>query len=197
MKTSDTIFMSLKALLRNPTRTLLTMLGLIIGIAAVITMMEIGEGSSRSIRESIEKMGAGSGLIRPGWRCAAGVNMGSGSMTSLLPSDADAILRECPTVSLVSPLVRASNMQVVYGSANWVPAQMNGVSPEYFTIRDWQLEEGRFFNQREVDMNARVCLVGETIVKEVFSGASPLVASVCSLGRATPYSFSACNICLS
>ena len=150
MKTADTVFMSLKALLRNPTRTLLTMLGIIIGIAAVITMMEIGQGSSRSIRESIEKMGAGSGLIRPGWRRAAGVNMGSGSVTSLLPSDAEAILRECPTVAMVSPLVRASNMQVVFGSANWVPAQMYGVAPEYFTIRDWQLGEGRFFTRREV-----------------------------------------------
>lgn len=174
MKTADTVFMSLKALLRNPTRTLLTMLGIIIGIAAVITMMEIGQGSSRSIRESIEKMGAGSGLIRPGWRRAAGVNMGSGSVTSLLPSDAEAILRECPTVAMVSPLVRASNMQVVFGSANWVPAQMYGVAPEYFTIRDWQLGEGRFFTRREVDINSRVCLVGQTIVNEVFGGASPL-----------------------
>ena len=174
MKTADTIIMSLKALLRNPTRTLLTMLGIIIGIAAVITMMEIGEGSSRSIRQSIEKMGAGSGLIRPGWRRAAGINMGSGSMTSLLPSDAEAILRECPTVTMVSPLVRASNMQVIFGSANWVPAQMYGVSPEYFTIRDWQLSEGRFFSQREVDANARVCLVGATIVNEMFGGGSPL-----------------------
>lgn len=174
MKTTDTVLMSLKALLRNPTRTLLTMLGIIIGIAAVITMMEIGQGSSRSIRESMEKMGAGSGLILPGWRRATGVNTRSGSMTRLMPSDAEAILRECPTVSMVSPQVQVSNMQVVFGSANWIPAQIYGVAPEFFAIRDWQIEEGRFFNQREVDMNARVCLVGQTIVNEVFNGASPL-----------------------
>ena len=178
MKTSDTVFMSLKALICNPTRTLLTMLGIIIGIAAVITMMEIGQGSSRSIRESMEKMGAGSGLILPGWRRATGVNIRSGSYTWLLPSDAEAILRECPTVSMVSPQVQASNMQIVFGSANWVPAQMYGVAPEFFAIRDWQLEEGRFFTQREVDINARVCLVGQTVVNEVFNGASPLDSEI-------------------
>ena len=166
--------MSLKALGRNPTRTLLTMLGIIIGIAAVITMMEIGEGSSRSIRASIERMGAGSGLIRPGWRRAAGVNMGSGSVTSLLPADADAILRECPHISMVSPVVRAGTVQVVFGSANWVPAQMYGVGANYFQIRDWELADGRFFTEREVDRHSRVCLVGQTIVKEVFNGADPI-----------------------
>ena len=77
MKSTDTVFMSLKALLRNPTRTLLTMLGIIIGIAAVITMMEIGQGSSRSIRESMEKMGAGSGLILPGWLGLVGAVIGA------------------------------------------------------------------------------------------------------------------------
>ena len=170
----NTIIVALIALKRNPTRALLTTLGIMIGIAAVITMMEIGEGSSRSIRESIERMGAGSGLIRPGWRRSGGVNMGSGSVTTLLPADADAILRECPSVSMVSPLVRANNMQLVFGSANWVPAQMYGVDVNYFTIRDWQVDEGRLFTSDEVNHNARVCLVGATIVKEIFGGNSPV-----------------------
>ena len=174
MNITNTVFMSLKALGSNPTRTLLTMLGIIIGIAAVIAMMEIGEGSSEAIRTSIEKMGAGSGLIRPSFRRAGGINMGAGSATSLLPADGEAILRECPSVSMVSPIVRASNMQLVFGSQNWVPAQMYGVAPDYFTIRDWQLEEGRFFTARELNNNARCCLVGQTIVREVFGGVSPI-----------------------
>ena len=174
MRFFTTVLMSLRSLLRNPTRTLLTMLGIIIGIAAVITMMEIGAGSSSSIRDTIEKMGAGSGIIYPGVRRVAGIKMGSNSWTFLLPADAEAILQECPHVSQVSPVVSSSSAQAIFGSENWIPAQMYGVSPAYFAIRDWQLEEGRFFTDREVDLNARVCLVGSTIVKELFNGNSPI-----------------------
>ena len=168
MNTLDTVIMSLRSLLRNPTRTMLTMLGIIIGIAAVITMMEIGAGSSTSIRTTIEKMGAGSGQIHPGIRRVAGIKMGSNSWTSLLPQDAEAILQECPSVSMVSPLVRSTTAQAIFGSENWIPWQMNGVGADYFAIRDWQLKEGRFFTDREVDANARVCVLGTTVVEELF-----------------------------
>lgn len=174
MRFFSTILMSLRSLLRNPTRTLLTMLGIIIGIAAVITMMEIGAGSSASIRDSIEQMGAGSGVIYPGIRRVAGIKAGSNSWVNLLPADADAILQECPHVSQVSPVVSSNSAQAIFGSENWIPAQMYGVSPSYFLIRDWQLAEGRFFTDREVDMNARVCLVGMTVVNELFGGNSPI-----------------------
>ena len=174
MNTFDTVIMSLRSLLRNPTRTMLTMLGIIIGIAAVITMMEIGAGSSSSIRTTIEKMGAGSGQILPGIRRVAGIKMGSNSWTSLLPQDAEAILRECPHVSMVSPVVRSSTAQAIFGSENWIPSQMYGVGSDYFAIRDWQIQEGRFFGDREVDSNARVCVIGTTIVQELFDGISPL-----------------------
>ena len=83
-------------------------------------------------------------------------------------------MRECPSVSLISPIVRSSTAQAIFGSENWIPNQMYGVSPSFFAIRDWQLEEGRFFGEREVDINARVCVVGATIVKELFGGISPL-----------------------
>ena len=169
-----TTTVALKALRRNPTRASLTTLGIVIGIAAVITMMEIGNGSSTSIRQSIEKMGANSALVRPGWRRAAGISMGSGAAMSLVPDDADAIRRECRHVALVAPVVMGSSMQLVFGGNNWVPQQLVGTSPEYLTIRNWQIEEGRSFRQREVDNNATVCLVGATVVRELFEGKSPV-----------------------
>ena len=168
-----TIIVAFRALRRNPTRAALTTLGIVIGIAAVITMMEIGKGSSSSIRSSIEKMGANSAIVLPGWRRSAGVNMGSGTWMSLLPDDADAIRRECRRVSLVAPGVSGS-YQLVFGSNNWLPSQIIGTSPEFFTIRNWQLDEGRFFTQREVDNNATVCLVGATVIRELFGGLSPV-----------------------
>ncbi|MBE6355657.1 MAG: FtsX-like permease family protein [Lentisphaerae bacterium] len=174
MRFLGTVLMALRSLLRNPTRTLLTMLGIIIGIAAVITMMEIGAGSSSSIRTTIEQMGAGSGVVYPGVRRVAGIKVGVNTWTRLLPADAEAILQECPHVAQVSPVVGTSSAQAVFGSENWIPAQMYGVAPSYFNIRDWQIEEGRFFNEREVGINARVCLVGATIVKELFGGVSPV-----------------------
>ena len=169
-----TIIVALKALRRNPTRASLTTLGIVIGIAAVITMMEIGKGSSTSIRNSIEKMGANSALVRPGWRRSAGVSMGSGTSMSLVPDDAEAMRRECPHVALVAPVVSGSGYQAVFGSNNWVPSQIIGTSPEFFTIRNWQLEDGRFFTRREVEANATVCLVGATVVRELFDGLSPV-----------------------
>ena len=174
MNLTRTIIVALKALRRNPTRAALTTLGIVIGIAAVITMMEIGKGSSSSIRKSIEKMGANSALVRPGWRRTAGVSMGSGTSVSLVPEDAEAIRRECQHVSLVAPVVSGSNLQLVFGSNNWVPSSLVGTSPEYLTIRNWQVEDGRAFTQREVESNATVCLVGATVVRELFDGLSPI-----------------------
>ena len=174
MRFFSTVLMALRSLLRNPTRTLLTMLGIIICIAAVIAMMEIGAGSSASIRSTIEQMGAGSGVVYPGVRRVAGIKVGVNTWTRLLPADAEAIMQECPHISQVSPVVSSSSAQAVFGSENWIPAQMYGVAPSYFNIRDWQVEEGRFFTDREVDVNARVCLVGSTIVKELFHGVSPI-----------------------
>lgn len=170
----NTLRVALKALRRNPSRALLTTLGIVIGIAAVITMMEIGKGSSTSIQKSIEKMGANSVLVLPGWVRTGGVSQGAGTAASLTPADAEAIGRECPSVANFSPIVRANGMQVIFGNNNWVPAQMYGVSPDYMTIRNWELEEGRFFSEREVERNARVCLVGSTLVRELFGGKSPI-----------------------
>ncbi|MCQ2379273.1 MAG: ABC transporter permease, partial [Victivallaceae bacterium] len=180
----NTSSVALQALLRNPTRALLTTLGIVIGIAAVIAMMEIGNGSARSIRENIEKMGANSITVMAGARRVAGISMGTSSWISLLPADAEAIRHECPSVQYVSSLVGASNIQLIYGNNNWVPANITGVDVDYFKIRNWDVAEGRLFTRREVDSNARVCLVGQTVLKELFNGESPLNVEL-RIGNAT------------
>ena len=170
----NTIVTALKALKRNPTRALLTTLGIIIGIAAVITMMEIGNDSKTSVRTTIEKMGANTGLVLPGWRRRAGVTLGYGSYISLTPADAEAVGRECPSVLHYSPVVRSSNQQLIFGNSNWVPQNIYGIAPEYFIIQNWRIAEGRIFNREEVENNARVCVIGSTVARELFGNVSPI-----------------------
>ena len=174
MSILGTIAVAFKALMRNPTRALLTTLGIVIGIAAVITMMEIGTGSSNSIRESIEKMGANSVLIIPGAFRQSGVNKGSGTQMSLTPEDCEAINRECTSVGVAVPIVNANGYQVIAGNQNYMPARIQGSAPAFLEIRNWEIDEGRRFTEREVQARARVCLVGSTIVREVFGGISPI-----------------------
>ena len=175
MKLTATLRMSFVSLSRNPTRTLLTTLGIVIGIGAVITMMEIGNGSKTSLRSTIEKMGANSVMVMPGaMRMPGSPRKEMGSAVTLTPADADAIRQECPSVGKCSPVVRGSGTQIVFGNATWLPAAMYGVSPDYLDIRNWQLAEGRCFTDNEVDTNARVCVIGSTIVKELFNGMSPV-----------------------
>jgi ABC-type antimicrobial peptide transport system permease subunit len=170
----NTIIIAFIALKRNPTRALLTTLGIMIGIASVITMMEIGRGSSNSIRNSIEKMGANSVTIMPGWVRVGGISRGASTRVSLMPSDAEAIGRECPSVAYFSPLVWANGNQVIYGSNNWVPNRIIGAAPDYMKIVNWQIAEGRNFTERELEHRVSVCLVGSTVVRELFDGKSPV-----------------------
>ena len=175
MRTLSTFKTSLKSLKSNPTRTLLTTLGIVIGIGAVITMMEIGNGSKNSIQSSIEKMGANSVMVMPGAMMPpGGARQGSGSAVSLVPADADAIGENCPSVGAYSPVVRGSGVQLVFGNNNWEPANMYGVAPAYLEIRNWTVAEGRAFTDEEVDANARVCLAGTTVIRELFGGNSPI-----------------------
>ena len=170
----NTIIVALIALKRNPTRALLTTLGIMIGIAAVITMMEIGRGSSNSIRNSIEKMGANSVTIMPGWVRVGGINYGASSRVSLLPADAEAIGRECPSIAYCSPVVHASGRQVIFGGNNWVPNRIVGAAPDYLKIVNWIVADGRGFSERELNHRASVCLVGATVVRELFGGVNPV-----------------------
>lgn len=174
MKAYRTLRDSVHALRRNIMRSILTTLGIIIGIAAVIAMMEIGKGSSSAIQRTIASMGANNLLVMPGTAASGGVSFGAGSVLTLTPQDADAILRECPAVRSVAPVVRART-QVIYGDHNWVPLFIYGTTPAFLDVRDWQpLAEGRSFTDTEVRDGATVCLLGQTLVRELFQGESPI-----------------------
>jgi ABC-type antimicrobial peptide transport system permease subunit len=165
---------AMKALRRNPMRAMLTTLGIVIGVGAVIAMMEIGAGSSSAIQKSISSMGANVLLILPGTAASGGVTFGAGSVTTLTPGDLEAILRECPAVRNAAPIVRART-QVIYGHRNWVPSGIYGTTQAFLDVRDWgTLAEGEPFTDRDVLNANKVCLVGQTLVRELFQGESPI-----------------------
>jgi ABC-type antimicrobial peptide transport system permease subunit len=169
-----TVRMAILALRRNVMRSVLTTLGIIIGVGAVITMMEIGKGSATAVKQTIASMGANNLLVMPGTASSGGVSFGSGSVITLTPQDAEGILRECPAVDAVAPVVRART-QVVYGSRNWVPMYIYGTTPSFLEVRDWQdMEEGEPFTDRDVLGGTKVCLLGQTLVRELFGGESPV-----------------------
>jgi len=173
MKGYRTIQTAMKALRRNPMRAMLTTLGIVIGVAAVIAMMEIGAGSSGAIRKAISSMGANVLNLSPGAASSGGVTFGSGSATTLTPEDCEAILRESPSIRSASPLVH-TRTQVVYGSRNWVPTFIYGVSPAYLDVQNWTMGEGEPFTDRDVLNANKVCMLGQTLVRELFQGESPL-----------------------
>jgi ABC-type antimicrobial peptide transport system permease subunit len=169
-----TLRTALYALRRNILRSALTTLGIVIGVAAVIAMMEIGQGSSTAVKQTIASMGADMLLVQPGTASSGGVTFGSGSVITLTPDDAEAILRECPAVSDSAPVVRART-QVVYGNRNWVPLYIYGTTPAFLNVRDWQtLDAGDAFTDRDVRNGSKVCLIGQTLVRELFNGQSPI-----------------------
>ncbi|HYA90595.1 MAG TPA: ABC transporter permease [Thermodesulfobacteriota bacterium] len=174
MKSYGTLKTALRALQRNVMRTMLTMLGIIIGVAAVITMMEIGNGASIAIQRTIASLGANTLVILPAAANIGGVNQGIGSMMTLTPQDGDAIINECSAVWSLAPIVRART-QVVYGNRNWVPTYIYGTTPSFLQVREWTgMEEGEAFTEHDVRNSSKVCIVGQTIVSELFGGQSPV-----------------------
>jgi macrolide transport system ATP-binding/permease protein len=169
-----TLRTSLGNLRRNKTRSILTALGVIIGVGAVIAMTEIGEGSKAAIARSIASMGANKLPIFPNAANTGGVSQGSGTMQTLKPGDVEAIAHECSAVTAVSPVVWA-RAQVIYGNKNWVPQTLSGVSPDYLATRDWEdLDEGVCFTDADVRSSNTVCLIGATVRRELFDDESPI-----------------------
>ena len=174
MRIIRTLRTAFTALGRNKLRAALTTLGIIIGVAAVIAMMEIGNGSSSAIKKTIESMGANNLLVLPGTAASGGVSYGAGSVITMTAADADAIARDCPSVAKVCPIVRART-QVVYGNKNWVPMTIYGTTPDFLEVRDWTtLTEGDTFTNQDVRNSSKVCVIGQTLVRELFEGASPV-----------------------
>ena len=166
------IRISFRALKKNKMRSALTMLGIIIGVGAVIAMLSIGMGASKRIAEQISSIGSNLIMVLPGATTSAGVRMGSGTQTTLTIDDAEAIQSECPAVSDVAP-IHNGVAQVVYGSQNWSTG-VTGTTPGVLAIRDWLLESGRPFTQQDVRNAAKVCLLGRTVVDNLFGEVSPV-----------------------
>ncbi len=164
---------AVNGLRRNVLRAALTALGIIIGVAAVIAMMEIGRGSSSAIQKTIASMGAANLLVHPGTASSGGVSFGAGSVMTLTPGDADAIANECPAVRASAPIVRART-QVIYQNRNWVPTFIHGTTPNYLKVREWEIEEGEMFTDRDVRNGSKVCVLGRRMVKELFQEESPV-----------------------
>ena len=165
---------ALRALRKNPMRATLTTLGIIIGVAAVIAMMEIGNGSSTAIQSTIASMGANNLLVMPGTAASGGISFGAGSSMTLSPQDCEAILRECPAVRGAAPVVRART-QIVASGRNWVPQSIYGTTPQFLAVREWtELADGETFTERDVRNASKVCLLGQTIARNLFPDESPL-----------------------
>ena len=165
-----TMGMSLKALTRNVMRTGLTTLGVIMGVAAVIAIREIGQGASQSMQDTIASMGSNILLVLPGAANPQGASTGAGGVVTLTPDDANALNdpNRCPSVVAVCPIVRVKP-QVVYGNKNWQPNTTYGTTPDFLFIRNWStLTEGIPFGDQDVAGQAEVCLLGQTVVKQLF-----------------------------
>jgi putative ABC transport system permease protein len=176
MDLGATIRVALRALLRNKMRTALTMLGIIIGVGAVICTVAIGEGASNQVQEQIRNLGDNLIFVGAGSINQRGVRLGSSATKTLTLADAKAIQQQVPMVGKVSPGVGA-RAQVVYGNQNW-GTSVRGVSPEYLEIRRWPVESGSVFSQREVDSAANVCIVGKTVVENLFGDEDPVGKTV-------------------
>ena len=167
---------SLKAVANNKMRSFLSMLGIIIGVAAVIIMMAIGQGSKESIRKELSTMGTNLLTIRPGADMRGGVRQDPSAMQTLKMADYERILREKKFVTKVSPEVTASG-QAIYGNNN-TTSSMYGESIDYIDIRQWTIEEGECFTEEDIKKAAKVVVVGTTIVKELFGNTDPIGKTV-------------------
>ena len=166
MKLGNLFKVAMNALRRNKMRSFLTMLGIIIGVASVITMLAIGQGSKKSIEDQISSMGSNMLFVMPGTMRMGGVQQGSASSQRLTVADMNAIKTGCDAIVAVSPEVRSSG-QAVYGSSNW-PTTIYGGNEEYLQIRSWSIVSGRNITDSEAKGSAKVCLIGRTVADELF-----------------------------
>ncbi len=163
---------ALRALMVNKMRSALTMLGIIIGVGAVIAMIAVGTGAKRRIADQIASMGSNLIIVLSGSSTSGGLRFGSGTVPTLTVDDAKAILNEIPAVRYVAPTL-GGGAQVVFGNQNWSTI-INGTTPEALEIRDWSLSSGRSFTQQDIDGATKVCLLGKTVVDNLFGGIDPV-----------------------
>jgi putative ABC transport system permease protein len=167
-----TIRVSLRALSRNKMRSFLTALGIIIGVGAVIATISIGQGAKREVEKRFESMGTNLLFVRPGSQMFRGRQGGGGTYQNLTPDDATAIAEKADAVQYVSPSV-STRAQVIYGNKNW-NTNIQGVGENYTKIRDWDVEEGIFFDEHMVRSGQKVCILGSEVNENLFEGADPI-----------------------
>jgi len=167
-----TIRVSLRALSRNKMRSFLTALGIIIGVGAVITTISIGQGAKREVEKRFESMGTNLLFVRPGSRSFRGVHGGGGTYQNITPGDAKAIAEKADAVKYVSPSV-STRAQVIYGNKNW-NTSIYGVGDKYPEIRNWEVDEGIFFDEYMVRSGQKVCVLGSEVNENLFEGADPI-----------------------
>ena len=172
MKGSTLVKVATQSILKNKMRTLLTMLGIIIGVGAVIVMVAIGQGAQTQIQDQINNLGTNMIVITPGSSNQGGVSRGSQSYNRLRVKDADKLKNEGLLLSAVSPVV-FTRTQIIGGQGNW-RTTINGVSTDYQIIRDWAMASGRFFDQSEVRQMRKVAVLGHTIAEQLFPGEDPV-----------------------
>ncbi len=166
MNLGNLLKVALKALKRNKMRSLLTMLGIIIGVASVITMLAIGQGSKKSIQDQIASMGSNMLFVMPANMRTGGVQQGNSSSQRLTMDDVDAIRTESDAIIAVSPEVRSSG-QAVFGNSNW-PTTIYGGNEQYLEIKSWEVVSGRNITDSDAKGSAKVCLIGHTVAEELF-----------------------------
>jgi len=176
MKIFKLLGVARSSLLKNKTRSLLTMLGIVIGVSAVVVMVAVGKGAQKNIEERISSLGTNILMIRPGTDAFGGVSRGAGSRRTLTYSD-EAALRESSTRLMAVSSVVNANEQVIGGGKNWY-TNIQGVAPEYLLIRSWDMAEGTLFGDRELRGRAKVAILGATVAKELFEGQSAIGQSV-------------------
>lgn len=177
MNFANLLRIAVRALVRNRLRAILTMLGIIIGVASVIAMLALGEGSKRSMREEMSSMGTNMIMVMPNFMRRGGVSLGSSASQAMKMTDVTAIRNEASNIAAVSPEVRASG-QVIYGNQN-TQTTIYGASEEYMDIRKLKIANGRLFTTQEIKSMAKVCLVGQTVVENLFGDdADPVGLSI-------------------
>ncbi|MBN1578768.1 MAG: ABC transporter permease [Chitinispirillaceae bacterium] len=165
-----------KSIIRNRMRSLLTMLGVIIGVASVIDMVAIGKGAQMQIEEQVAAMGTNVIMIHPGAASQRGIRMGAASRQSLTADDVTALENGVSFLTAVSPVARSGG-QVIGGSGNW-QTNMYGITPSYLTIRDWKLQAGELFTERDIRSSAKKAILGTTVAKELFADQDPVGAQI-------------------
>ncbi|HLN86440.1 MAG TPA: ABC transporter permease [Candidatus Limnocylindrales bacterium] len=176
MQALMTLRIALRALARNKLRAFLTMLGIIIGVGAVIAMVAIGEGAKSTIRAQIAALGTNVLIVLPGSNVQGGVRAGFGNVNTLIDADAKAMARELPSVAFVSPVLRRQE-QVVAANLNW-GTLAQGVAPEFQQIRDWEVAQGRFLHEGDMESAAKVAVIGQTVARQLFGSDDALDAVI-------------------